>query len=210
MPETSTLLIFMLSSLALLVIPGPAVLYIVTRSVQQGRTAGLVSALGVGLGSMVHILAAAAGLSALLLSSALAFTVVKVLGAGYLLYIGIRTLLERTPPPSEEEVPALPLGKIFAQGVVVNILNPKTALFFLAFLPQFVHPETGSPLIQILILGSCFVVLGVLSDSMYALLAGWLGKRLRKNQTFLRRQKYFAGSIYMALGVVAVGLKESH
>lgn len=211
MIEPSTLLIFTLSALALVAVPGPSVLYIIARSVQQGKQAGLVSALGVGVGTVIHILAAAAGLSALLMSSALAFTVVKVLGAGYLVYLGIRTLMERPAVVSDEtEVPAQALSKIFMQGIIVNLLNPKTALFFLAFLPQFVHPESGSALQQILLLGGIFVILGVSSDSMYALLSGWLASRVRRNHTFQRRQKYFTGAVYMALGAVTVGIRESH
>ncbi|GEM44990.1 LysE family translocator [Deinococcus cellulosilyticus] len=210
MIEPATLLIFIVSALALLAIPGPSVLYIVARSVQQGRQAGLVSALGVGVGSLVHIFAAAAGLSALLLSSALAFTVVKVLGAAYLVYLGIRTMLERANPQDDTQVPPQALAKVFTQGIIVNALNPKTALFFLAFLPQFVHPQAGPVLIQILLLGAVFVVLGVLSDSMYALLGGWLARRLRQNQTFMRRQKYLTGGVYLALGAVTVGIRESH
>ncbi|GGJ19262.1 LysE family translocator [Deinococcus roseus] len=209
MIETSTLLIFMLSALALLAIPGPAVLYIVARSVQQGKRAGLVSALGIAVGSLVHILAAAAGLSALLLSSAVAFTVVKVLGAGYLIYLGIRTMLDRSESQQNPEVPREKLSRIFTQGIIVNALNPKTALFFVAFLPQFVHPQAGPVLNQILLLGGIFVVLGVTSDSIVALLSGWLGKRLQSNPVFMKRQKYVSGGIYMALGAVTAGVRDS-
>ena len=155
-PDAATLGLFVAAAVALLVVPGPAVLYIVTRSIEQGRSAGLVSVLGVHLGSLVHITAAAVGLSSLLVSSAAAFNVVKYLGAAYLIFLGIRALITRVEP-GEPEVRAAPLGKLLRQGAVVNILNPKTALFFLAFFPQFVDPDAGSAALQIAFFGLVFV-----------------------------------------------------
>lgn len=201
MLEWSAFVLFLITSLALLVTPGPAVLYIVARSIDQGRGAGIVSALGVGVGTIVHVVAAALGISALLVSSALAFTVVKYLGALYLIYLGLQKLLERTPAADAATPPPQKLSHIFNQGVIVNLLNPKVALFFFAFLPQFVDPARGAVALQMLLLGGLFVLLGIISDSLYALLAGTVGQWLRGSRLFLRGQRYFAGGVYIALGV---------
>ncbi|MEZ4512854.1 MAG: LysE family translocator [Chloroflexota bacterium] len=198
----SQLAIFVAASVALLITPGPAVLYIITRSLDQGRTAGLVSVLGIQCGTLFHIAAAALGLSALLLSSTLAFNIVKYLGAAYLIYLGIRKYLEKEPA-EEIEIEVQPLRRIFYQGMVVNLLNPKTALFFFAFLPQFINPAAGSVSGQILLLGVGFVGLALLSDGTYALLAGSLRPLLRGSQQVVRRQRYFAGTMYIALGLTA-------
>jgi threonine/homoserine/homoserine lactone efflux protein len=159
--EPGTLAVFALAALAILAVPGPAVIYIVTRSIQQGRSAGLASVLGIHVGTFVHLTAATVGLSAILVSSATAFTVVKVVGALYLIVIGIRTLLGRADP-ADTDPQRLPRRRRrdFAEGVVVNVLNPKTALFFLAFLPQFVDPARGQASLQILVLGLTFMLLG--------------------------------------------------
>ena len=206
MPDPTTLGLFALAALALLLIPGPSVLFIVTRSLHQGRRAGLVSALGVQAGGLLHVLAATVGLSALLLSSALLFGLVKFLGAGYLIYLGVRTLLARTEDPQAVAAFApQPLRQVFWQGALVNALNPKTALFFLAFLPQFIRPAHGPVALQTLVLGLTFLMLAVVSDSTYALLAGSL-RRYLSGKVFAKRQKYLTGSMYMALGVgAAVG-----
>src|SRR5258708_11657602 len=174
----------MLASLILLLTPGPAVLYIVARSVNQGRRAGLASALGVELGNSVHVLAATLGLSAILLTSALAFSIVKYAGAAYLIYYGIRTLL--TPITTEVSLvePTRNLRGTFSQGVVVGVLNPKTALFFLAFLPQFVNGGEGNLGVQILILGLIFVAIGVTADSLSAPLSGTAGRLLPAHHAF--------------------------
>lgn len=201
MPEMPILTLFVVAALALLITPGPSVLYIVARSIDQGRMAGLVSILGIHVGTLCHVAAAALGLSALLMSSALAFGVVKYLGAGYLIYLGLRKLLVREKTSQPEVVGQRKLTHIFYQGMVVNLLNPKTALFFFAFLPQFVEPAKGAVAGQILLLGLIFVVLGIFSDGMYALLAGTVGHWLRGNLRFLRAQRYFAGSVYIGLGV---------
>ncbi|WP_075837095.1 LysE family translocator [Deinococcus marmoris] len=201
MPDLTTLLAFAAATLALVLIPGPSVLYIVARSIQGGRRAGFVSALGVQVGGLVHVLAAAVGISALVLSSALLFSAVKYLGAGYLIYMGIKTLLSRDTDPELPTLTPRSLGQTFRQGVLVNVLNPKTALFFLAFLPQFVRPDHGSVAVQTLVLGGFFLLLATISDSMFALLAGSVGQKLRGNRVFARRQKYLTGSVYVALGV---------
>lgn len=201
MPDLPTLLTFSLAALALLVIPGPSVLYIVARSLHQGRRMGLISALGVQTGGLVHVLAATVGVSALVMSSALLFSVMKFLGAGYLIYLGIRTILSRQEALDVPVVAPQRPAQAYWQGALVNALNPKTALFFLAFLPQFVHPERGPVTVQTITLGLLFLALATISDGTYALLAGSIGDRLRGNRVFARRQKYLTGSIYIALGV---------
>jgi threonine/homoserine/homoserine lactone efflux protein len=203
MPEPSTLAVFILAAVALLVTPGPAVLYIVTRSVEQGRWAGLVSALGVHVGTLVHVAAAALGLSALLVSSALAFDIVKYLGALYLVYLGIRRLVTSDAAAAASAAAPRSLRRLFAQGIVVNILNPKTALFFLAFLPQFADPSRGQLGLQILGLGLIFVALGVVSDGLYAVLAGTAGGWLKQGGRFLRVERYVTGGVFVGLGLTA-------
>ena len=202
MPDTSTLLLFAAAALALIVVPGPAVLYIVAQSIDRGRLAGVVSALGVALGGLVHVTAAAIGLSSLLVSSATAFNIVKYAGAAYLIGLGLWTLVHRP----EDTPAAMPrerkLSRRFWQGVVVNVLNPKTALFFFAFLPQFVDPGKGSAALQIGVLGLVFVVLAVLSDCAWALAAGTASHRLRGSRRFLEVQRWVSGSIFVGLGAV--------
>ncbi|HZE28712.1 MAG TPA: LysE family translocator [Gaiellaceae bacterium] len=203
MPDPSRLALFVGAALLLLVVPGPSVLYIVTQSVSHGRRAGIFSVAGITTGTLVHILAATVGLSALLASSALAFDVVKYLGAAYLIAVGIRRLAgwERAREPHPRQ--SRDLGRLYRQGIVVNTLNPKTALFFLAFLPQFVDPERGTPWLQILALGLLFAALGALSDGVWALVAGTLGERLRRSRRFPAAQRYVSGSVFVGLGAVA-------
>jgi threonine/homoserine/homoserine lactone efflux protein len=203
MPSLTTLLFFGAASLVLLVVPGPAVLYIVTRSISQGRHAGLVSVLGVHVGSIVHVAAAAAGLSALLASSATAFAIVKYLGAAYLLWLGVQKLRRRPEPARVEEAPPVPPRRLFVEGIVVNVLNPKTAIFFLAFLPQFVHPDRGPVALQIVMFGLCFILLGIVSDGTYALLAGALAGRIRRTARARRRLDRASGVVYLGLGAGA-------
>lgn len=196
------LMLFVISSLALLVVPGPAVLYIVTRSLSQGRAAGLASMAGVNAGALTHTVAAALGLSAILVSSALAFNVIKFVGAAYLIYLGIRQFFTKGAFETLELKPES-LGRIFSQGYLVSIFNPKLALFFFAFLPQFVDSSHGSAALQMLFLGLLFVTLAALSDGMYALLSSQLGRWLKRNPRFASRQKYVTGSVYVGLGVTA-------
>lgn len=203
MPTVTTLALFALASLALLAIPGPVVLYTVARSLQGGRRAGFASCGGVALGDFVHVLAAAVGLSALLLSSALAFQIVKFAGAAYLIFLGIKTLLDRSGDAGLPDAAPRPRSQVFRQGIVVAALNPKTALFFLAFLPQFIDPARGAVGGQALILGSLFVALGLALNSAFAAIAGTLGGWLRGNARFWRGQRYIAGTIYLGLGATA-------
>ncbi|HEX9747085.1 MAG TPA: LysE family translocator [Methylomirabilota bacterium] len=202
-PESSSLGLFMIAALVLLLTPGPAVLYIVTRSIDQGRRAGMVSVLGVHVGTLAHILAAAAGISAVLAASATAFSVVKYLGAAYLIYIGVRRLLDRAPLGAAAPGAPRRLRRAFLDGVIVNVLNPKTALFFLAFLPQFVTVSRGHVGEQILALGVVFVLLGVITDSLYAIGAGSAAAWLRGRPRFLAGERWISGSLYIGLGVAA-------
>jgi threonine/homoserine/homoserine lactone efflux protein len=203
MPEPSTLLVFLGATLLLLVIPGPAVLYIVTRSVTQGRRAGLFSVLGIHLGSLVHVAAAVAGLSALIAASATAFAVVKFAGAGYLIYLGIMAFRSAGKPASPGRPEPMSMRRVFWQGAIVNILNPKTALFFLAFVPQFVDPTLGNTTLQLIVLGGIFIIAGLISDGTYAMVAGTAGARFLDSDVWRRGQGYVAGTIYTGLGLAA-------
>ena len=208
-PDLASLAVFVAAALVLLLTPGPAVLYIVARSIDQGRRAGLVSMLGVHAGTLVHIGAAAAGVSAILAASATAFGVVKYVGAGYLVYLGIRRLRHR----ASVLAPVIPerrrLRRAFWDGVVVNVLNPKTALFFLAFLPQFVDVSRGHVGLQTLTLGVIFVLLGLVTDGSYAVTAGTAAQWLRGHPRFVASEPWISGSMYIGLGVVAA-LSSSH
>jgi len=203
LPEWSSLGLFVIAALVLLLTPGPAVLYIVTRSIDQGRRAGLVSVLGVHVGTLAHIFAAAAGISALLAASATAFGIVKYLGAAYLIYIGVRRLLDRSTITAVTPGAPRRLRRAFLDGVVINVLNPKTALFFLAFLPQFVTVSRGHVGAQIVCLGVVFVLLGAVTDSLYALTAGTAARWLRGKPRFLASERWISGGLYIGLGLVA-------
>jgi threonine/homoserine/homoserine lactone efflux protein len=203
MPDPSRLALFIGAALLLLVVPGPSVLYIVTQSVSHGRRAGIASVAGITTGTLVHIAAATVGLSALLASSAVAFDVVKYLGAAYLIVIGVRRLAGLERAQEERARGTRDLGRLYRQGIVVNTLNPKTALFFLAFLPQFVDPSRGVAWVQVLLLGLLFATLGFLSDGTWALVAGTLGDRLRRSRRFPAVQRYVSGSVLVGLGAVA-------
>ena len=202
-PALPTLAVFLLAALGLLLVPGPAVMYIVTRSAAHGRKAGLASVMGIEVASLVHSLAAALGLSALLLASALAFQVVKYAGAAYLVYLGIRTLLSRKEEEAASVNGEARLGELFGRGVVVNLLNPKTALFFYAFLPQFVDPHRGAVQAQIFVLGILFVLLATCTDGLYSLLASSVGKLLFRSTRIRKVRRYVSAGIYVALGVAA-------
>lgn len=204
MPSTTTLAVFSGAALVLLVIPGPAVLYVLARSAAQGRRAGLVSVAGLHTGTAVHVAAAVVGLSGVLVASAAAFTTVKLAGAVYLLYLGVRALLDYrrqrqaiTPPSPSMRT----LRRIYVDGVVVNVLNPKTAVFFLAFVPQFVDRTAGDAPVQLVVLGLVFIALGLLSDGAYALIGAADGDRLHRLPRVARRSHLFTGAAYLGLGV---------
>jgi threonine/homoserine/homoserine lactone efflux protein len=198
-PSTHAFAVFVPAALVLLAIPGPAVLYVVATSVEGGRRHGLLSVAGIHLGSLVHVTAAVAGLSALIVSSAIAFSAVKYVGAAYLVLVGIRKWLERDEPHEPEARPPRSGLRVFTQGVVVNVLNPKTALFFLAFLPQFVDRDR-TVWTQIAVLGLCWVALGLASDGAYALAGGTIGSFLRRRRKAVR---YASGGIFVGLGATA-------
>lgn len=207
MPPLGTLALFCLASLALAVVPGPAVTYVVTHSVDRGRRAGFASALGIMSGSLVQVAAATAGLSALVASSATAFTAVKLVGAAYLVAVGIRRILTGDAPAAETQ-PA-PLRRLYAHGVVVNVLNPKTAIFFLAFLPQFVDAHRGSVSLQVAVLGCLFTAIAFASDTTYALLADLVAGRLRHTGAGARLRRYLTGGVFVALGATAAFARRS-
>jgi threonine/homoserine/homoserine lactone efflux protein len=209
MPTASTIALFLLAATALAIVPGPAVAYIVTQSIDQGRRAGLVSALGVASGGLVHVAAATVGLSALIASSATAFTVVKLVGAAYLIVVGIRRILAGDSEETEPRALRAPLRRIYRQGVIVNVLNPKTALFFLAFLPQFVDSNRGAVWPQVAVLGVIFVSVAVLSDLTYALVSDAIAGRIRRTGTGAKVRRWLTGGVFVALGVTAAVARRS-
>ena len=200
MPEKAAFLTFLVAALALNLAPGPDMLYVIGRSVGQGRKAGIVSSLGVFVGCWVHILAAAFGIAALLRSSPVAFNVVRYAGAAYLIYLGIRMLAQKTDLTSQQ-LKTESLGAIFRQGAITNVLNPKVAIFFLAFLPQFIDASRGSVALQIVVLGLIFNVGGTLVNLAVAYAGGTLGELLRRNQSIARLQRRFTGLIFVGLGL---------
>jgi threonine/homoserine/homoserine lactone efflux protein len=184
-----------------LIIPGPGVIYVIARSLSQGQAAGLISALGLSLGALLHVVAATIGLSAILLTSATAFGFVKLLGAGYLIYLGIRALLSKQQPAAIEAPLDRSLYRLFMDGILVSVLNPKIAIFLLAFLPQFIDPVQGPAAQQVLILGLIYVLLALLTDGSYAILASrirrWLSGRVLQGPL----PRYSCGLVYLGLGV---------
>jgi threonine/homoserine/homoserine lactone efflux protein len=204
MPSPSILALYAATAVIVLLIPGPAVLYIVSQSVRQGRRAGIALVLGIHAGTLVQVLVAVLGGSYLLLSSALTFSVVKYLGAAYLVYLGVRKLLGRdeAPAPAADARPRS-AARLFYQGMLVNVLNPKLALFFFAFLPQFVDPSRGAVPIQVATFGIVFVLIGLCTDGSYALVAGSVGPWLRGHARVLRGERYVVGTTFIGLGVAA-------
>jgi len=205
-PSLTKLLLFAGAALVLLVVPGPAVFYILARSASQGRRAGLVSVAGIHTGTVVHVLAAVGGLSAILVASATAFTLIKLAGAGYLLYLGIRSVLDYRRQcrfATAKPRPPRSLARIFLDAVVLNVLNPKTAVFFLAFVPQFVESSADNATVQLLVLGLLYIVLGMISDSAYVLAGSLIGHRLHRIPLLAQRGQLLAGTTYFGLGVAA-------
>ncbi|HEY2391895.1 MAG TPA: LysE family translocator [Candidatus Angelobacter sp.] len=200
MPEKTAFLTFLFAALMLNIAPGPDMLYVIGRSVGQGRKAGIVSSLGVFVGCWIHILAAAFGIAALLHSSPMAFNVVRYAGATYLIYLGIKMIAQKSNLASQQLKPES-LGSIFRQGAVTNMLNPKVAIFFLAFLPQFINAQRGSVVLQIVFLGLIFNVGGTLVNLAVSYAGGTLGELLRRNQRFARMQQWFTGLVFIGLGL---------
>ena len=201
MPAIHHLWLFVISGLLLNITPGQDTLYIVGRTMSQGRRAGLLSVLGISSGSVIHTLAAAFGLSAILATSAIAFSVVKLAGAAYLVYLGVRMLIDRSATPTEtREFTRERDWPIYRAGLLTNVLNPKVALFFMAFLPQFVDPAAGSRILPFLFLGAIFIVNGTLWCLVLVWGAAAMSRRLRSNRQtgiLLRRA---AGAIFVGLG----------
>jgi threonine/homoserine/homoserine lactone efflux protein len=183
----------------LAITPGPGIFYVLARSLAGGRREGVESSLGTFLGGLVHVLGAALGISAVLAASALAFAIVKYAGAAYLMYLGVRMIRSRNTEPAAEGVPT-PSGSAFLQGIVTEVLNPKTALFFLSFIPQFITPERGHIFAQFGVLGSISVLLNTSADLVVVFLAGPLGHRLKNSVRFRRRQQTACGLAMIGLG----------
>jgi threonine/homoserine/homoserine lactone efflux protein len=209
-PSPSTYAVFLATAIVLLLIPGPAVLYVVTRSIEMGRAGGLASVAGITTGTVAYVTLAAVGLSSLVLASTAAFDAVKYVGAAYLFLLGVRRLLGRgLEQPGEEAVPRT-RRRAYSQGVVVNLTNPKTIVFVFAFLPQFVDPTAPHAGLQVLALGFSFALLGFLSDSMYALAAGTVADRLRGSAGIARVQRWVGGGVLVGLGILAAVWSPSH
>jgi threonine/homoserine/homoserine lactone efflux protein len=202
-PSPSTYALFVATALALLAIPGPAVLYVVSRSIDQGRRAGLASVLGITSGTLVHVTLATAGLSSLVLASKVAFDAVRFVGAAYLVFLGVRRLLTRTRRDEPEARLPRTARDLYTQGLIVNLLNPKTIVFIFAFVPQFVDVNAGHAWLQIMLLGLTFAGLGLASDSLYALVAGTVADRLRGTPVIARIERFIGGTVLIGLGVAA-------
>jgi threonine/homoserine/homoserine lactone efflux protein len=202
-PSLSTYAVFLATAMALLAIPGPAVLYVVTRSIEMGRAGGVASVAGITTGTIVHVALATAGLSSLILASRTAFGAVKYVGAAYLIVLGLRRLLTREDERVDEEAVPRTRRRAYTQGVVVNLTNPKTIVFIFAFIPQFVDPSARHVWLQVLVLGLSFALLGFVSDNVYALAAGAVADRLRGSRKIARFERWFGGSILIGLGVAA-------
>lgn len=203
-PGAANLGLFISAAVVLLVVPGPSVLYIFARSVEQGRLAGFVSILGIHTATLVHVAAAALGLSAILASSALAFSVVKYAGAAYLIWLGLKKIFGRVEASDADiTLQRQSYARLFRDGFIVNLLNPKTALFFLAFLPQFVEVSAGHVAIQIAVLGLIFILLGFMTDGCYALAAGTAGDWLKRSRGYLKFERYVSGVLFIGLGLTA-------
>jgi threonine/homoserine/homoserine lactone efflux protein len=203
MPSLSTYALFVATALALLAIPGPAVLYIVSRSIDQGRRAGFASVCGITTGTIVHVTLATVGLSSLVLASRIAFDTVRYAGAAYLIYLGVRRLLTRHVEADRRGRPPRTMRELYTQGLIVNLLNPKTIVFIFAFIPQFVDVNAGHVWLQILLLGLTLAGLGFTSDSLYAVAAGTMADRLRGTPLIARVERWFGGAVLIGLGVAA-------
>lgn len=201
MIDATVLFTYVVVVLGFVFIPGPATLLTIARASSSGTRVGIATGAGIAAGDVIHTAMAIIGISAIIATSAVLFSVIKYLGAAYLVYLGVRAILAKLP--SETSSNALPMtaGVAFRQAVVAEILNPKTALFFLAFLPQFVQPASGSITLQLSVLGTVFVVLGLLSTVVFAVCAGGLGTFLRRNPAVMKWQGKVVGGIYCALGV---------
>jgi threonine/homoserine/homoserine lactone efflux protein len=201
MVDSTRLLVFLGAAILLAIAPGPGMLYVLARTLAGGRSEGLLSALGTFFGGMVHVFAAAAGVSIILAKSALAFATVKYLGAGYLCFLGVRMILDARKKDEVISLAGLPRERSpFWQGVMTEVLNPKTALFFLSFIPQFVNRTGGHVFLQFVLLGLLSVTLNTSADLVVTLLAGPLGQRIRGSARFRRSQRTLTGAVMVGLG----------
>jgi threonine/homoserine/homoserine lactone efflux protein len=203
MPSLSTYTVFLATAIVLLLIPGPAVLYVVTRSIEMGRSGGIASVAGITTGTIAYVVLATVGLSSLILASTAAFDAVKYVGAAYLFILGVRRLLGHGLEEPDEEAAPRTRRRAYAQGVFVNLTNPKTIVFIFAFIPQFVDPDAADAGLQVLALGLTFALLGFLSDSMWALAAGTVADRLRGSAGIAWVERWIGGSVLVGLGVLA-------
>ncbi|MGX5846581.1 LysE family translocator [Mesorhizobium sp. PL10] len=201
MIDLPTLTTYIAVVLGFVFIPGPATLLTVARATSSGTRVGIATGAGVAAGDVFHTVMAMVGISAIIATSATLFSIVKYIGAAYLIYLGVRAIIERTPADPAAGALAISAGKAFRQAVLTEVLNPKTALFFLAFLPQFVRPENGSVMLQLMMLGVIFVLLGLFSTVVFAVSAGRLGTFLRRNPSVVKWQGKVVGGIYCALGI---------
>lgn len=192
---------FILVVFGLFLIPGPAVLLMITRSTHEGTKKGIITGLGIATGDFIHVLLAAVGFSAILMTSTTAFNIVKIVGAAYLIYMGIRALLAKASSIKMPDVEQESLLKIYSQGILVEALNPKTALFFLALFPQFVIVENGTIVTQFLILGVIFVVLTVIYTTILAVFTGTIGQLINRGIGTNRWSKKVLGLLYIGLGL---------
>lgn len=209
MPDATAFGLFLSAAFLLAVTPGPGIFYVLTRSLKGGRSEGYASSFGTAIGGLFHVMAAALGLSAILSTSAVAFTIVKYAGAAYLIYLGIRAILAPEELPSDAVEPASNFKNVFYQGILTEALNPKTAIFFLAFIPQFINPD-GIIVTQFILLGSISVLMNTTADIIVATMAGPIGSQLKKHAYLRRTQRYVTGTCLIALGAfVAVSGGES-
>ena len=209
MPSSSTYVIFLVTAIAILLVPGPAVLYVVTRSIEMGRAGGIASVAGITTATFVYVALATAGLSSVLLASSVAFDVLKYAGAAYLIFLGARRLLGHDLEEETEERAPRTRRMAYTQGFVVNLSNPKMIVFIFALLPQFVDPHAARPWLQTLVLGISFTCLAFLSDSLYALAAGSVADRLRGTNRMRNIQRWLGGSVLVGLGILAAAWSPS-
>jgi threonine/homoserine/homoserine lactone efflux protein len=209
-PSSSTYALFLATAIVLLLVPGPAVLYVVTRSIEMGRSGGIASVAGITTGTIAYVVLATVGLSSLILASSVAFDAVKYVGAAYLFVLGARRLLGRGLEEPDAEMAPRTRRRAYAQGVFVNLTNPKTIVFIFAFLPQFVDPHAQRAWLQVLALGLSFALLGFLSDSMWAFAAGTVADRLRGSLAMARVQRWLGGGVLVGLGILAAVWTPSH
>ncbi|MER0237379.1 LysE family translocator [Fulvimarina sp. MAC8] len=201
MIDPTTLLTYCAIVLGFVFIPGPATLLAVARATTSGTRVGIATGAGITAGDIIHTLFAVIGISAIIAASSLLFSLVKYAGAAYLVYLGIKAIFEKTPAALGRDQLPLTAGQAFRQAVLAEVLNPKTALFFLAFLPQFVKPENGAVFLQLTILGVTFAFIGFFATIVFAVSSGWLGNFLRRNPTVLKWQGKVVGGIYCGLGL---------